>query len=83
MIEKEVLKIQIGKNGLTENLLGTLDTYFKKHKNVKVAVLKSAREEKTMTKEYAQQILDHLGTKYTAKVIGHTICLKKWRHDRE
>ena len=78
-----VAKIQLGKNGLSENFFATLESYFKIRKNVKVIVLKSAREEKTMTKKYAEEILKKLGNKYTAKIVGHTIALKRWRRDRD
>lgn len=82
MVDSGVAKIQIGKMGVTENFLKTLETYFMKHKNVKVSVLKAAREEREDTRKYADKILEHFGKKYTAKIIGHTIALKKWRKDR-
>ena len=50
MTDIGVAKIQIGKNGLSENFFLTLESYFKLHKNVKVIVLKSAREDKKETK---------------------------------
>ena len=77
-----VAKIQIGKNGLSENFFLTLESYFKLHKNVKVIVLKSAREDKEETKRYAEKILEKLGKTYTARIVGHTIALKKWRRDK-
>ena len=77
-----VAKIQIGKNGLSENFFLTLESYFKLHKNVKVIVLKSAREDKEETKRYAEKILERLGKIYTARIVGHTIALKKWRRDK-
>ncbi len=83
MTDYGVAKIQIGKNGISENFFSTLESYFKSHKNVKVIVLKSAREEREMTKDYAKQILEKLGKNYTARIVGHTIALKKWRHEKK
>jgi len=82
MTDMGVAKIQIGKNGLSENFFLTLESYFKLHKNVKVIVLKSAREDKEETKRYAEKILEKLGKTYTARIVGHTIALKKWRRDK-
>ncbi len=71
--------IQLGKQGLTDNFLETLRTHFKKHQNVKISVLKNAGHTKEQAKEYAEKILEALGVNYTARIIGFTISLKKWR----
>lgn len=72
-------QIQLGKNGISDNFIGTLKNHFNKHKTVKVSILKSAREDKSKVKEYSGKILEKLGDNYTARVIGFTIVLKKWR----
>ena len=71
--------IQLGKEGITENFIYGLKNYFKKHENVKISVLKSATRDKTEIKKSSDMILEKLGKKYTAKVIGFTIFVKKWR----
>ncbi len=71
--------VQIGKNGITENFISTLNDHFKKHENVKVSVLKSAGHSKEAVRKYSEEILGKLGKNYTAKTIGFTIFLKKWR----
>lgn len=78
-----IREIQLGKNGITDNFIETLKTYFEKVRTVKVSVLKSARESKEDVKKYADELLTILGKHYTAKVIGFTITLKKWRKPRE
>jgi RNA-binding protein YhbY len=78
-----IKEIQLGKNKITENFISTLRTYFDKVRTVKVSVLQSARESKEDVKKYAEELLDKLGEYYTAKVIGFTIVLKKWRKPRE
>ena len=74
-------QIQLGKQGLTDNFIETLKTYFKKHKNVKVSVLKNSGREKI--KEYSMEILEKLGKNYSARIIGFTINLRRWRNKKE
>ena len=76
-------KIQLGKQGITDNFISTLKEHFKKHDNVKIHVLKSAGHDKAKIRVMSEEILDKLGEKYTAKVIGFVIGLKKWRKARE
>ena len=73
--------IQLGKKGITENFILTLKSHFQKHKNVKISVMKSAVHEKQKIKEYSNEMLEKLGKNYTAKVVGFTIFLKKWRKE--
>ena len=77
---QSVGKIQLGKLGVTENFILTLNSLFKSHKNIKVSVLKSYHEHnRNKMKLINEEILNKLGTNYTGKVIGFTIALKKWR----
>ena len=77
--------IQLGKQGITENFISSLNNYFKTRQSVRISVLKSAREEggegKKQVKRYSEKILEKLGKNYTAKVIGFVITLKKWRRE--
>ena len=75
-------QIQLGKQGLTDNFIETLKNHFKKNKNVKVSVLKSAGHDKIKVKEYSEEILKKLGEYYTARIIGFKIVVKKWRKPR-
>jgi len=78
-----LVRFQIGKQGLSEGFFKSLEMCFKNNKNVKIYVLKSARQEgkqgKIQVEGYAKKILEKLGKNYTAKIIGFTINLKKWR----
>jgi RNA-binding protein YhbY len=78
-----ISQVQLGKQGISKNFLNTLESHFKKHDIVKVSVLKSAGHEKNKVKSYSEEILKHLGNKYTARLIGFTIILRKWRKARE
>ena len=72
------MNIQLGKQGITENFLMTLNNHFKKHKNVRISVLPSARKDKKSVKDYSEKILKSLGNNYNSKVIGFTIILRKY-----
>jgi RNA-binding protein YhbY len=74
-----ILNIQLGKQGITDNFIETLKSNFKNKRNIKISVLKSARENKLDVKKYSEEILEKLGKNYTSRVIGFTIVLKKWR----
>ena len=76
--------MQIGKNRLTPEFIKDIERRLEKHRNavVKISVLKSARENKGDVKKYADDIKEKLGEKYTAKTIGFTINLRKWRKAR-
>jgi len=76
------IEMQLGKNGITENFIETLKKYFQNHEQVKISVLKSARENREDIKKHVEEILDKLGKNYTAKIIGFKIILKKWRKDK-
>jgi RNA-binding protein YhbY len=77
---------QIGKNKITENFIETLKSHFKKNQSVRISVLKNARSEglegKKIVKEYSEEILKKLGKKFTARIIGFVIVVKKWRKER-
>ena len=78
-----IKEIQLGKQGITENFIGSLKHYFDKNNNLKISVLKSARPNgKQDVKKYLDEILNELGDRYTGRVIGFTISLKKWRKAR-
>ncbi|NCN86368.1 YhbY family RNA-binding protein [archaeon] len=74
-----IKEIQLGKNGITDNFIETLKSYFTSVRTVKVSVLSSARESKADVKKYSEELLKKLGPYFTARVIGFTITLKKWR----
>ena len=78
-----IKELQIGKQGITENFMSTLNTYFSNCRTVKISVLKSARESKQDVKDLAKKLLEKLGLHYTSRVVGFTIVLKKWRKPRE
>lgn len=76
---KKIGNVQIGKQGITESFIETLKNYFKKHENVKISVLRNAARNKAKVNKFSEEILEKLGKKYTSRIIGFTIVVKKWR----
>ena len=74
-------QLQLGKNKVTEKFLETLKSHFKNHENVKVSVLRGATRNKEEIRKISSEILSHLGKNYTARILGFTIFLKKWKRD--
>ncbi len=83
MSNKGQATLQIGKNGLTPGFFEILENTFKERENVKVHFLKSAGHDKNKVKEMTDQIIERLGKKYTYRILGFTIFLKKWRKARQ
>lgn len=75
--------LQIGKNGFTDSLMGTIKNCFNTRENVKICLLKSAGRDRKEIKKIAEKIQKELGNKYTYKIVGFTIFLKKWRKTRK
>lgn len=76
---KKIGNIQIGKQGITDNFIETLKNHFKKSENIKISILKSATRDRNEMKNLSNNLLNKLGEKYTSRIIGFTIVVKKWR----
>ncbi len=72
-------QVQLGKKGVTEGFIKTLQNQFKHHKNIKISVLKSCCRGRMYLKEIAKEIVGRLGENYSSRVIGYTIAIKKLR----
>jgi len=77
-------EIQLGKKGLTDEFILDIEKRLEKHRNasLKINVLKSAREVREDVKKYAEEIKARLGDKFTYKILGFSIFLRKWRKVR-
>ncbi len=76
MVFSEV-KFQIGKKGLTDEFIATLDNALKSHNQLRISVLKSAGRDSKHVKEIADEISSKLSYKNAVKVIGFTIIVRK------
>jgi RNA-binding protein YhbY len=68
-------KFQIGKAGITSGFIDSLELALKKHKLLKIHILKSAGHEKEKIKEFASKLQEHLKVK--TKIIGFVIVLRR------
>ena len=78
-------EVQLGKKGITNEFVKDIEKRLEKHRNItlKVSVLKSARPNgKVDVKRYSGELVSKLGDKYTARTLGFSIFLRKWRKVR-
>ncbi len=80
-----MVKMQIGKKGLTSEFIESVKFAFKNSEVVRVNLLKNSKRDREETKKIAEEIVNGLGGKkgeYTHKIIGFTIAIRKWRKPR-
>jgi len=82
-MKSPIVSCQLGKQGLTPGFIELLEKTFKNHELVKIAVLKSACRDRDELKKIAGEICSELKKKmnksFTAKIVGFTLCVRKWR----
>ncbi len=75
------MKFQIGKFGLTDNVVESLRSAFKTHDRIRISVLKNAVRDKSKVRDIADELARKLGNKhdygYRHIIIGFTIILIK------
>jgi RNA-binding protein YhbY len=64
--------IQVGKQGITENTLAEVKKQLKKHKQVRVKLLRSAPVTKERLKDLASEV-----NSTAEKIVGRVVVLKK------
>lgn len=72
-------EIQIGKNGLTEGIVERLKNDFKTHEIVRIHVVNKEFKNRERVNKISAEILDKLGSKFTCRIIGFTLVIRKWR----
>lgn len=79
------IEIQLGKKGLTKEFLESLKKRFEKPgiRNIKISVLRSARDSKEDVKNYAEEIIKFLGPKFNYRTIGFSIFVLKLRKSQK
>ena len=78
-----IRQMQLGKQGITENFINSLKNQFKNSQVMKISVLKSATRDRGEIIKIKDELLENLGKNFTARIIGFTIILRKWRKARE
>ena len=76
---RPIKRLQMGKNGLTEEFVNQVRSVFKHEKIVKISVLRSASRNKEETKKMADDLVAQLGETYKYKIIGYVMTVMKFR----
>ena len=71
------MKLNIGKNGLTDGTITSLHNAFKTHKSLRISVLQNYAPDKEKVCELAEQIVLRLGKGYKYTRVGFTIIMRK------
>ena len=73
----KVATFQIGKNGITANVLQTLTRMLETHKFIRIAALQASGRNRESIKTMADSLVSQLPIPCTYTVIGFTIILRK------
>ncbi len=76
---KQIKKLQLGKNGLSDAFVEQVKSIFENEKLVKVSILKSACRDKSEAEKIAKKLVESLGSKYSYKLIGYVMTIIKYR----
>jgi RNA-binding protein YhbY len=76
---QEIKKLQMGKNGITDNFIEQLRNMFTHTKIVKVTILKSACRNKADAIALADKLVEKLGTKFSYSLIGYVLTVRRFR----
>jgi RNA-binding protein YhbY len=82
-MQKGMIALQVGKQGLTEKFVDILKKSFKNRELVKVSVLRAYSRDREEIALLAKNACSKLGENFTCKVIGFTIFIRKWRKLRK
>jgi RNA-binding protein YhbY len=79
----EIVFFQLGKAGLTNTFVESLSKTFKKRELVKISILKSCCRDRKEAKELAEKLCQELEKidkkKFTFRLVGYTLFVRKWR----
>lgn len=76
---KPIIRLQIGKNGLTDNFISQAKAIFEHEKAIKISLLKSATRNKEEAMKIGNELVGKLGSGAKYKLIGYTLVVKRGR----
>ncbi len=79
---KQIKRLQLGKNGLTEAFIAQVKSIFEKEKLIKISILKAACRDKKDAEKIGKELITSLGVKYDYKLVGYVLTVKKCRRDQ-
>ena len=82
LIMKQIKRLQMGKNGLTDAFVEQVKSIFEGETLIKIAILKSACRDKKDAEKIGQDLIETLGKKYDYKLVGYVLTIVKYRKDQ-
>lgn len=76
---KQIKKLQMGKNGLSDAFVEQVKSIFENETLIKISILKSACRDKTDASKMAEELVRELGPKYDYKLVGYVMTIIKYR----
>lgn len=76
-MKPNLVKLQMGKHGLSPEFLEQARKMFEGVKNIRISLLKSATRDKAHAKEIADELVAKLGSNYKYKIIGYTLVVRR------
>ena len=70
-------RLQIGKNGLTQGVIDSINLGLKTHDQIRISVLKSVERNKKAIVQMADEISNRANYNCNYRIIGFTIILRK------
>lgn len=74
---KQVVSMQIGKQGLTAGVKAALARLLTHHKQVRISVLKSAGRSRESMESLAKEIISSIPSPTRCRIIGFTIIINR------
>lgn len=68
---------QIGKNGISESVVQTLNSMLEKHKHIRISFLKSSGRNKENLNDMVQELVSKLNCSTQNRIIGFTVALRR------
>jgi len=78
---KSVRRLQLGKNGLTNEFIAQVRAVFEHAEVIKISILKSACRNKDDAKAMAEKLIDTLGKRFVYRLVGYVLTINKFKRD--
>ena len=76
---KQIKRLQLGKNGLTDAFIDQVKSIFESETLIKISILKAACRDKKDADKIGRDLVDALGVKYDYKLVGYVLTVVKYR----
>lgn len=73
------MKLQIGKNGLTDAFIAQAKKMFETEKTIRISILKAGTRDKEAAKKMGDELVAKLGPNFRYIIVGFVLIVKKAR----